>query len=697
MDAHVSLARGLFSVAAATLLCAGVLVGSPGSVDAKPSEALQEPGTQIVIETVSPWVDPEGTFSVDLRVPEPLPASARLTWTVGQRLRAEDGSLRDSTEEFLSGEGTPRTLQAPRSAPLDSLEILEPGTDDEPGQQRRLAFDIRSGSGDPAAFLIPTAGVHPVEIELDVDGEVLWRNTVYLNRLPTDPPQGPDGDIESTAVQLLVGLDSGPTLTVDGPAQVPTEEVPTVSSIQSLLSESLAVPLTVALRPNTLLALQRSPRPADQDFVADLPSAGWSFTPQTYVRVDAAGLVEATGDELARQLNAGAAINNALTGQEPSPLWMLDDTVDTAAAQLVAGRGVTHVVTSAERLGVRIGGDQLSDANAAALLASTSVRLEGVDGLSVTSYDTELTRLLVEPDLEPALRAHRVVTTLMAEWFTAASEGDPSALSAAIVLTPGVGSEVVTTLAGLLTGDGPLEVAPPPAANADEDAPAARLLDLDPPNMSSAVRRTQGNTSSIQGWRSMAGPLDTLAGELDLVNDQAPSRFADPATREEIWRTVDDALSSKVSQIGVPADRTIVLTSRSGSIPLRFRNDTGQRIRMVMRMRSPRLEFPEGQVTEIVLAAGDNRVDVPVEVQASGSSLLRIELSSPDRRLDVPDASLTVRSSSISGVGAALSAVSILVLAIWWIRTHRSRRLSESESSTTSLESDQPADGGPGD
>ncbi len=34
---------------------------------------------------------------------------------------------------------------------------------------------------------------------------------------------------------------------------------------------------------------------------------------------------------------------------------------------------------------------------------------------------------------------------------------------------------------------------------------------------------------------------------------------------------------------------------------------------------------------------------------------------------------MTVRSSSISGVGAALSVMSLLVLAGWWIRTYRRR------------------------
>lgn len=684
-----------------------VLAQVPSSQSASAASGQDSSGA-VQVEAVTPWVTAEGTFSVDIRVPESVPPDAELTWTVRQRIRPVDGDLRSATEEFLAGEGRLQTLQAPRSTAVGSLEVVPEETAPVSGELRRLAFAIRSGSGGADAILVPTAGIHPVTLELTVADDVIWTATTYLNRLPADLPQAEDGAVAHTAVQLLVGLDSGPTLGVDGTAAIPSAEIPTVSAIQSLLGESLEIPLTVALRPNTLLGLQRSTVPADRAFVASLAGAQWSFAPQTYVRVDAAALMAAPGDEFARQLATGTTINNALSGREPSPLWMLDDTLDEAAVEFLAGVGVGHVVTSAERLDVRSDGESLSDDEAQALLRSTSVRLEGSPGVSVSSYDAELTTALVEADTEPALRAHRVVTELMAEWFTAVAEtGSDDAfrpLTASVFLTPGVGSDAVAELAGMLSGDGPLRVAAPPPAAPDAESPVARLRDLEPADAAPVVRRTQATTDRIQGWRSMAGPNDTLAGELDLVNDQAPSRFADDTTRNAIWDGVDAALEAKVSEIGLPADRTIVLTSRSRPIPLRFRNDTGQQIRLAMRTRSPRLQFPDGPVTEIVLVPGENLIELPVEVQAPGSSVLRMELSSPDRRLDIPDASVTVRSSSISGVGAALSVVSILVLAAWWIRTHRTRKdvtdpeppdpaPADGTAGTTTIP-ERPADGG---
>ncbi len=82
--------------------------------------------------------------------------------------------------------------------------------------------------------------------------------------------------------------------------------------------------------------------------------------------------------------------------------------------------------------------------------------------------------------------------------------------------------------------------------------------------------------------------------------------------------------------------------------------------------------------TEIVIVPGDNIVvDVPVTVRASGQTLLRLSLESPDGSIPVGSVDVPVRSTAISGVGAALSIISVLFLIGWWFRTHRRKRREE--------------------
>ncbi len=201
------------------------------------------------------------------------------------------------------------------------------------------------------------------------------------------------------------------------------------------------------------------------------------------------------------------------------------------------------------------------------------------------------------------------------------------------------------------------------------------------------VRRWQTNATRIDGFSSMSSPGDTAGAELDLLNDETLALGADAATRNSLWDQIEVHIDERLAMIQTPPPRSVVLTSRSGSIPLRIRNRGELPVTVRMDTRSPRLEFPAGPTRNVVLAPGENRIDIPVDVQAPGSSLLRIDITSPDGTLDVREVQVTVRSSSISGVGAALSIISLCVLGFWWIRTVRTRRTARSAVDAPDAES----------
>jgi hypothetical protein len=138
--------------------------------------------------------------------------------------------------------------------------------------------------------------------------------------------------------------------------------------------------------------------------------------------------------------------------------------------------------------------------------------------------------------------------------------------------------------------------------------------------------------------------------------------------------TIRTGIAGSVAAIEPPPSRRVVLTSQDTVIPLRLRNGLPYDVTLLMRTRSPRLEIEGGETREIVLRPGENRIDLPVEVQAPGESLLRIELQTPDGGLSLTGAAIPVQSTAVSGVGAALSIVSVLFLLGWWIHTHRRGR-----------------------
>jgi hypothetical protein len=263
------------------------------------------------------------------------------------------------------------------------------------------------------------------------------------------------------------------------------------------------------------------------------------------------------------------------------------------------------------------------------------------------------------------------------------------------VLPPGIEQEVVEGFAAPLGAEGPLRLLapPPPTSTEDDPTPTAALADLEPSDLTGVVDRTRAVQRRIDGYASMTGGADPDVGDWTLANDQGPAQVATRETRTALWTGINGAIDDRLARIETPPDRTVVLTSRTGSIPLRFNNGLDTEVRLLMTTRNPRLEFPEGSTRGIVLAPGENRIDLPVEVQAPGSALLRIELRSPDGALRLPDTTVTVRSSSISGVGAALSALSLAVLAAWWIRTHRGRARSTDDDPSAPEDSPDAPDG----
>jgi hypothetical protein len=591
-----------------------------------------------------------------------------VTTTIHQSLHPRDATLREVAESQMDRDTVPRNLQAPITTPLAELDTLNGSA--------TIEVPIRPASGDPNRQLVPTPGIHPVTIKASSpDGETTATATVFLNRLPEVMPEGRDGRPATTSVQLLAALDSGPALGVDGQADLSTEESLAVAAWEVMLTENRDLPLTVALRPNTLLGLQRSNEPSEAAFVNTLGDTAFTVAAQSYVKVDAAAVV-ATGDEaFDHQVATGRSILTAATNAPPRGIWMFDDTIDTDAARRLSLDGVDHLFVSEDRLALS---PAISESLRSTFKKNRTLELGDVEGTTVSSYDAEVTRLLLETDVPPGLRAHRGATALMASWFDAVGQGPESfpGVSSAIVLSPGIDHDVLTEFVSALSEPGPLAVAAPTSATVDEEgAPlVARLRQREVDPVTGVVDQWRETATRITGFASMRSPADPTAAEWGLLNDQTLALDTDAGTRAALWDHIDVAIDEQLAMIQTPPPRSVVLTSRSGLIPLRLRNRGDVPVTVRMTTRSPRLEFPEGATRDILLTPGENPIDIPVEVRAPGSSLLRIDLTSPDGVLEVREVQVTVRSASISGVGAVLSIVSLLVLGSWWILTFRRRR-----------------------
>jgi hypothetical protein len=173
----------------------------------------------------------------------------------------------------------------------------------------------------------------------------------------------------------------------------------------------------------------------------------------------------------------------------------------------------------------------------------------------------------------------------------------------------------------------------------------------------------------LASFRSLAGPDDpiALAGDRSLLLSESATfigpdgRLRAQATLGSIAFTIDRFLA----QVHVPRPSTITLTSRSGEIPLTFRNDTGQRIEVFVGLASPKLTFPQGSSRRITLEPRSTTVRFAVEARASGTFALQLGVRSPDGGLPVADTRFRVRSTAASTVGIVLMGSAAVFLTLW--------------------------------
>ena len=689
-------ARPRGTALAALLMTAGVLLCGGGPAGAQtgpaPSAPTTSPGNgtttttdpatvraddqQLRITAVSPWVDPAGVFQVRFTPAPGVPLDAKVTWTVHQRLVAtRTTTLRQQVDKALDKGATGRVLQAPVTRPLGELG--------DPAAGLAIDIPLRDTRATQEGLYLSEAGPYPVEIVLlSPDGPELWRQTVMLNRLPRDEDAvGASGDPLRLHATLLLPVDSGPALTVNGRGAFDPTSRSRLVGVDRLLEQRTDAPFVLAARGNTLAGLERSDETWARALFSRLSAPGSSARPVVlpYVQVATGGLVaEDAAGQLATQVELGRRVVADLTGQTvESSTWVLDDYLTESALPTLRSRGISAVVAAPDR--VKVAGADRST------VRSTSLPLDGADGVRVMVSDPDMGLRLAAPGATPAVRAHDVVSELMASWFAvagqpAAQRNDPAAV---IPVDPATEPDVLDSLVPALTAGGPVSTDPSramvPALDEDRRG-SASLVPVPNPDQGAAVLGSIGTEQLLTGYRSMFGDADPDLGLWTQLNAQSLSVELSGPARNDLHTSIADEVGHKVDRIQTPPSRTVVLTSRNSTVPLRFRNGLPFPARVRLRIRAPRIEVKGGRTRFVTLQPGNNRIDLDVTSRAPGQSLLRIETTSPDGQIDVAATAIPVRSSTISGVGAAIGAVALLFLVAWWVSAARRRHRHEAKS-----------------
>jgi len=636
---------------AAALTCIGMMV--LGTTAGASASARQPTAAQVTLLDQTTWSEPGGTFGVRVRVTA-APAGSSIRLVLHDQLTSRQ-AFEDSVAGTVSGDVTAMPAQP---LALDATGAMS------------LSYPVGDGG---LGLGRDDHGVYPVSVVIIDPGGTSQAELVTYLVLQPDPVYR--ADYPPLDVAILMDIGATPGLEPDGSIDLSEEELAAVVARVEVLDQTTTVPVTVAPVPETLEAL--GDRPATQPTLEGLTRAvqGRQVLALPYVNLDLDALADAGMlNEVQPQLDAGAQTARSRLGVGPlGGIWLAGPTADGALAPALQALAIPRTVVPRSAVA------SVPDLTDLAEAVTGPVALADGGPTALVADDDLASRLLGD---EGRLDAQRFVAELAMIWALAPSHqrGVVVEIPALATLDPATVVEALTSLT-----EGPAVVRPvpldamfsvPPAGQSEQppvielasDGEASPALQ----ELPDALRQAQAELSGLAAMLNDRRLIRSLHRSLWIsIGRDTP----DPQRMAYVHR-VTRTEADLAAAINAPTTFRITLTARDGTIPLSIANTSNQTVRVRVHLASSQIEFPDGDVLDLDVPPGGERVDVDVQLRASGAFPLGVTITSPDGSVVLDRTSFTIRSTAISGVGLVLSIGAGLFLLIWWARHWRTARRS---------------------
>ena len=678
------LARRAMGVAMLVLATLVVAVGG-ASIDTAQAQTAPAPDNDIVLTSQTAWVGGGGTANPDLhlglKITAANPATTTLQVSVFRRL-----VNRSDFDASLDGKIRTALTHAFDQVALNKLTVDASGA-------YQVDVPVNPLVEEPGVGLlsIQVPGVYPVQVvTLDRSNRILARLTTHL--LFTGKATAKQTPLD---VALLAPVHAAPAIGKDGkPAKVTEAKSAALASEADAVAAHPGVPVTLTPTPETLEALA-SGTEVDKASLAKLAGAVQGTADRVvaapYVSVNVATMNAVGLDaELSAQITRGSAVIGSTLHVTPSlQTWVEQGALSVSGIDDLYGRGVRQLVVDGTSLSPVAG-------TATAATLAQPFELAGRDGHRVAAVATDAglqahftngpTQVLAAHQLladlamiqQEAPNATRGVVVAIPDTWPV----NPEFLSA--VLDGLQGSPMVTpvTVGRLFTDVGP--------AQAQRGATLVRSLAFPQP-----PGPTISDAPAIRAARAAITGVASVAPAEPALSDDAQRQLliaqsADVADRQ---RPAQVAAATKLvtdvrDLVHLPANESITLTARKGSIPITLASNAPYTARVRIRLSSQKLAFhgigvvggscqpgASAETCVVDLHNENTTLKVPVQARTAGVYPLKIELMSPDGSVALATAQYTVRSTAASGVGIVLSIGAALLLVLWWGRDlHHGRR-----------------------
>jgi hypothetical protein len=563
-----------------------------------------------------------------------------------------------------------------------------------------VGFDVdipvnQASTGNQEPTLVAQAGsaIFPIDVSVrDSKGNVEGQSFTTFLVWAAGPPAVTS--YPRLDVSVVVPVSTTPTVTASASVGgISAADSTRLSVLGNALSANPTVPVTIAAAPRTLDSLLAS-RAQDRETLASLAEAvarGSEALPSTYSGQSVGSLVEAgLSDEADRQVAAGlATISGILGNPVTSSTWLTLGATSPANVAGLLDRQMTGLIAP--------------DADLSSLPTSvtyttfalpTGLDFPGAQGVTAMAIDPGITADFTR-QTNNVLNANQILAEL------AMIQMESPGIQRGIVVAPPAGwsppSQIYSTLLAGLAGNPLLQ--PVTARNLLAQVPHANLtrqITSSDPNPAGDAQLTN-DASLVRQARSQLSAIDSMtpvaAAQVSKLEKRlfvAESPGLGEADRQVLLESIALAAQSVTHGISLPSSSSITLTSPHSSIPLTVLSNPVLHAHVRLTLISQRLIFqpftpPNGSCViiststescQLVLAAENTTIKVPVQTRASGVFPLDVTLSSADGSLTIAHNQDTVTSTAISGVGIVLISLAVVSLAVWWIRDLRRGRRS---------------------
>ncbi|MGH8973020.1 MAG: DUF6049 family protein, partial [Acidimicrobiia bacterium] len=553
---------------------------------------------------------------------------------------------------------------------------------------------------DPTRIVPGRTGVYPVTIELRRPGGPA------LDRFVTPLVVVAPGLVPLTLAWVW-RFDATPVRLPGGSARTEAraalEPDGRLRRMADALAEAPDVPLTVAATPETLEAwsegvggARRDASGADLSGTGDptgLRAATAHSTRQVldapYAAVHLPRLLAADlGTEVDRQFSRGRDVLTQVLGGDARGT-ILTSSLDAPSLSRLRQYGVERVVVPPEAL------------------VPVTQRLTPGRPFAVAHRNRPMTAAVTDPglaalldgDAPPALRAARFLAALSLVAFESpreqrgvvvvtSAEWDPPADLLDAVLSglrshPAVAPRTLDSFFAEVTPEAvdgtPLLRAPAPPGPVSGGEPDRGTV--------SRLRRKMAAFAEVIG----ADQSPTRAVDRNILLSQAADLPGGRLSPEAYLDAAGTVISRVTGRVKGPGGQRVTLTARQATIPISLLNANDRPLRVLVRLESDQLQFPDGSERLVTLPPQNTTERFAVEARSPGAFPLSVVVTSPDGDLVVNQSELTIRSTVVSGVGATLTAGAGVFLLVWWgnnlrrtrRRPRRSRGQPQSERAPT--------------